>query len=150
MIFLILMGLVFLISIILAIKDREVINIFLGVIICLCLFIISILPTAFITEFVEPSQVYEIQEKQLTPINSENLYIGIDATNKIKTYYFITEPNNNEESIVDFYTAPAGNAKIYKDNPTQPYVKIEKKKYSDILRFFFLFLDPEEYYEFHI
>ena len=149
MIFLILMGLVFLISIILAIKNREVINILLGVIICLCLFVISILPTAFIIEFSEPSQVYETQEKQLAPINSEDLYIGIDATNTVKTYYFITEPEN-EKTTIDFYTAPAGNAKIYKDNPIHPYVKIEKKKYSDILRFFFLLLWPEDYYEFHI
>ena len=149
MIFLILMGLVFLISIIWAIKDCETIIILVGILICLCLFIISILPTAFITEFSEPSQVYETQEKQLIPVNSNDLYIGIDATNKTKTYYFIPEPED-EKSTVDFYTAPAGNAKIYKDNPTHPYVKIEKKKYSDILCFFFLFLESENYYEFHI
>ena len=149
MIFLILMGLVFLISIIWAIKDREVIVALFGIIICLCLFIISILPTAFITEFSEPSQIYETQEKQLTPIDSKDLYIGVDATNKIKTYYFMTDPED-EESTIGFYTAPAGNAKIYKDNPTQPYVKIEKKKYSDILHFFFLFLWSKDYYEFHI
>lgn len=149
MIFLILMGLVFLISIIWAIKDREIIIILLALIICGCLFIISILPTAFITEFAEPSQVYETQEKQLAPIDSKDLYIGIDATNKTKTYYFI-EKTEDEESTIDFYTAPARNAKIYKDNPTQPYVKIEKKKYSDVLSFFFLFLCPEDYYEFHI
>ena len=149
MIFLILMGLVFLISIIWAIKDREIIIVLLALIICGCLFIISILPTAIIIQFAEPSQVYETQEKQLAPIDSKDLYIGIDATNKTKTYYFIEKPDD-KESTIDFYTAPAGNAKIYKDNPTQPYVKIEKKKYSDVLSFFFLFLCSEDYYEFHI
>ena len=149
MIFLILMGLVLLISIIWAIKDHDIMIVLLALIISLSLFIISILPTAFITEFAEPSQVYETQEKQLAPIDSKDLYIGIDVTNKTKTYYFMEKPDD-EESTVDFYTAPAGNAKIYKDNPTQPYVKIEKKKYSDILSFFFLFLCSEDYYEFHI
>ena len=149
MIFLILMGLVFLISIIWAIKDREIIIILLALIICGCLFIISVLSTAIIIQFAESSQVYETQEKQLAPIDSKDLYIGIDATNKTKTYYFIEKPDD-EEPTIDFYTAPAGNAKIYKDNPTQPYVKIEKKKYPEVLSFFFLFLCSEDYYEFHI
>lgn len=149
MIFLVLMGLVFLISIILTIKEREIIFILFAIIICGFLFIISILPTAFITQFTEPSQVYETQEKQLMPIDSKNLYISADATNKIKTYYFITKPDD-EESTINFYTVPVDNSKIYKDNLTQPYVKIEKKKYPDILYFFFLFLWSEEYYEFHI
>lgn len=149
MFFLILMGLIFLISVIWAIKDREIIIVLLALIICGCLFIISILPTTFIIEFAEPSQVYETQEKQLAPIDSKDLYIGIDATNKTKTYYFIEKPDD-EEPTIDFYTAPASNARIYKDNPTHPYVTIEKRKYSDTLRFFFLFLWPENYYEFHI
>lgn len=149
MIFLILMGLIFLISVIWAIKDREIIIVLLALIICGCLFIISILSTAIIIQFAEPSQVYKTQEKQLAPIDSKDLYIGIDATNKTKTYYFIEKPDDKEPTI-DFYTAPASNARIYKDNPTHPYVKIEKKKYSDILHFFFLFLWSEDYYEFHI
>ena len=149
MIFLILMGLVFLISVIWAIKDREIIIVLLALIICGCLFVINLLSTAFIIQSAEPSQVYETQEKQLAPIDSKDLYIGIDATNKTKTYYFIEKPDD-EEPTIDFYTAPAGNSKIYKDNPTQPYVKIEKKKYPDVLSFFFLFLCSEDYYEFHI
>lgn len=151
MFFLILMGLVFLISIIWAIKDREIIRVLLAIIICGYLFVIGALPSAFITQFTEPSQIYETQEKQLTPIDSKNLYIEIemDVTSKTKAYHFI-EKTDDERSIINFYTAPVDNSKIYKDNPTQPYVKIEKRKYSDILYFFFLFLRSENYYEFHI